>query len=327
MIAKGSDCLPTDGILQKVSDLELLSFFFGVTTIPCKIRSLLRKDDNPSMFISEKNGRVVWYDFGLGRGGNVIDLIKEYFNIDYKEALNKIYKEFILNNERSGKTIKPCTIVSSVKHNKAKIECTQRDWNNKDKEYWQQFGISLDVLDWANVHPISYFMITKDGYRYVIKADEYAYVYVEFKEGNTTYKIYQPYNDNNMKWISNHDKSVLSLWQQMPTSGDKIIICSSMKDALCLMCAMYPKYYPCIALQGEAFPMSETAINELKRRFNKQYILLDNDVPGIEDAKRLEKLTGFTNIEIPQFDGGKDLAEFYQLYGKENFVSLINSLI
>jgi len=115
----------------------------------------------------------------------------------------------------------------------------------------------------------------------------------------------------------------VSLWTKIPAKGEKVCICSSLKDALCLMSNTG---IPSLAIQGEGYPMSQTAINELKRRFKKQYILLDNDLAGKIDAKKLQELTGFINLELPQFEGGKDISDLYKAKGKEQFLKTIKTL-
>lgn len=137
-------------------------------------------------------------------------------------------------------------------------------------------------------------------------------------------KIYQPFNKNGYKWSNKHDNSVISLWTKVPKEGDKICICSSLKDALCLWANTG---IPTLAIQGEGYGMSDTAINELKRRFNKIYICLDNDEAGLKDGVHLANKTGFINVVIPQFKGGKDISDLYKVLGnKEQFKQTILSL-
>ena len=66
-------------------------------------------------------------------------------------------------------------------------------------------------LKYADVYPISHKIVIKDNKSYAFGADKYAYAYVEFKEGRTTLKIYQPFNKNGFKWSNRHDRSVISL--------------------------------------------------------------------------------------------------------------------
>ena len=158
----------------------------------------------------------------------------------------------------------------------------------------------------------------------VFPADKYAYAYVEYKEGKVTLKIYQPFNKQGYKWSNRHDRSVISLWTKVPEMGDKLCVCASMKDALCLWANTG---IPAIATQGEGYGISDTAVNELKRRYKQVYILLDNDEAGLIDGEKLAASTGFTNIVLPQFDGGKDVSDlYYILRDKEKFREIILSL-
>ena len=140
-------------------------------------------------------------------------------------------------------------------------------------------------------------------------ADKYAYAYVERKEGKVTLKIYQPYNKGGYKWSNRHDRSVISLWTKVPEYGDRICICSSMKDALCLWANTG---IPALAIQGEGYGMSDTAISELKRRYSHIYILLDNDEAGLQDAVKLSESTGFTNVVLPRVNDNKDISDLYK---------------
>ena len=53
------------------------------------------------------------------------------------------------------------------------------------------------------------------------------------------------------------------------------------------------------------------------------YILLDNDEAGIQDAAKLSEDTGFTNVVLPYFEGGKDVSDLYKLVGKKGFLNVI----
>lgn len=164
------------------------------------------------------------------------------------------------------------------------LQCKTREWREYDLEYWASFGITLEWLKYADIYPISYKIIIKGETRMVFPADKYAYAYVEYKEGKVTLKIYQPFNQKGYKWSNRHDRSVISLWTKVPEFGDRICICSSMKDALCLWANTG---IPAIAIQGEGYGISDTAVNELKRRYKEVFILLDNDKAGLIDGKNL----------------------------------------
>jgi DNA primase len=85
----------------------------------------------------------------------------------------------------------------------------------------------------------------------------------------------------------------------VPEYGDRICICSSLKDALCLWANTG---IPSLAVQGEGYTMSNTAINELKRRFRDIYILFDNDKAGLENGIKFAEITGFNNLVLPTIE-------------------------
>ena len=73
--------------------------------------------------------------------------------------------------------------------------------------------------------------------------------------------------------------------------------------------------------------MSDTAINELKKRFEKVYILFDCDEAGLIDGEKLSKQTGFINLVLPKFEGGKDVSDLYHtLQDKQKFREIILNL-
>ena len=107
-------------------------------------------------------------------------------------------------------------------------------------------------------------------------------------------------------------------------TGDKIVVCSSLKDALCLWANTS---IPAIAIQGEGYGISDTAINELKRRYKEVYILLDNDEAGLRDGEKLSASTGFINLVLPNINGAKDVSDLYKsLENKKRFKDIILNL-
>lgn len=324
--SKGRDSVSLDDILSKVTEADILSYYLGVTEVPCIINSPLRQDRRPSFGLYSPDGRRIYYtDLSTRDRGGLFDLLGSMWNCSYKEVLTRINDDISkFNGSASIHTYTPCTVRSTSTYNRdTDLQCKVRDWRDYDIEYWASYGISLEWLKYAEVYPISHKIVIKDGHRYVFVADKYAYAYVEHKEGKVTLKIYQPFNKGRYKWSNKHDSSVVSLWTKVPEYGEQICICSSLKDALCLWSNTG---IPSLAIQGEGYRMSGTAISELNRRFKKVFICLDNDKPGLEDAERLSRETGFTNVVLPFFDEGKDISDLFKVKGKEEFLKIIKPL-
>lgn len=325
-IAAGKESTSLNDILSKVTEVDILSYYLGILEIPTFIRSPLREDKRPSFGLYTSNGKRVYYkDLSTGDTGGIYDLLGKMWGLNFIDVLAKINKDIPYMKKGVSVRITTPTDGESRHYNtNTQVNVKVRDWKDWDTEYWGQFGITLDTLKKADVYPVAKIFITKNGVRNCYSADKLAYVYVEHKENQVTLKVYQPERTTgNGKWINKHDRSVISLWTKIPKEGDKLCICSSVKDALCLWEATK---IPCIAVQGEGYTISETAINELKRRFKDVYILFDNDEAGLKDGIKLSESTGFTNLVIPQFEGGKDLAELYKTFGKKGFIEIIEPL-
>ena len=322
-ISKGKSSVSLDDILSKVTEADILSYYLGVTEVPCIINSPLRQDRRPSFGLYSTDGiRIFYIDLATKDSGGMFDLLGHMWGTDYISTLTRVNEDISkFCGSTSIHSYTPCVIKNTNNCNKdTDLQCKVRDWRDYDIEYWASYGITLEWLKYAEVYPISHKIIIKDGHRYVFGADKYAYAYVEHKEGKVTLKIYQPFNKAGYKWSNKHDKSVISLWTKVPEYGDKICICSSLKDALCLWANAN---IPSLSIQGEGYNMSDTAISELKRRYKEIYILLDNDEAGLKDGLSLSESTGFTNVVLPKFEGGKDISDAFKILGKEKWLKLI----
>lgn len=326
MISSGKSSFTLDDVLRIASEAQIVSYYLGIQKVPCIINSPLRQDRHPSFGLYSPNGTEINYiDFSTRDSGTIFTLLKNMWNLDYPEVFKRICQDFSKFNSKATviKSSK-CDVTSQGSSSNIDMKCKVREWKDYDLEYWASYGITLPWLKYANVYPISHKIIVKDGKEFVFGADKYAYAYVEFKEGKTTLKIYQPFNKRGFKWANKHDRSVISLWTKVPKTGDKIVICSSLKDALCLWANTS---IPAIAIQGEGYGISNTAINELKRRYKEVYILLDNDEAGLRDGEKLSASTGFINLVLPNINGAKDVSDLYKsLENKKRFKDIILNL-
>lgn len=321
-ISPGRPSVSLRDVLEVATEADIAARYLGVPSIPCVIQSPLRQDNHPSFGIYSPDGVEVNYiDFSTHQGGRLFTLLTLMWNISFEEVCARIYNDFCRAQSASNVGIRPSNVqIRRSGPNNVRMECRVREWQSYDIAYWESYGIPLAWLKYAEVYPISHKIVLKDGQRYVFGADKYAYAFVERKEGNVTLKIYQPFNKAGFKWANKHDKSVISLWAKVPQTGERICICSSLKDALCLWANTG---IPSLAIQGEGYPISETAVTELKNRFKNVYILLDNDRAGIEDGVSLARATGFKNLVLPQFEGGKDVSDLYKAKGRDGFLKII----
>ena len=319
-----SECESVTEIMNRVSHADLLYHYFGITSLPVLINSPLRKDSHPSFFIYSPDGeRVLYKDYATGDKGDIYSLLIKKDNITFSQLLRRIASEKSFQKKEGTFTTTPSQGKKFTKTT-SDLKVKVRDWQQHDIAYWESYGISLKWLKYAEVYPISHKIIYKDNARYVFHAAKYAYVFVERKENNVSLKVYQPFVQNKkLKWHTSYDGSVVGLWTKVPQQGDRLVICSSLKDALCLWSNTG---IPAIYVQSETTGLSNTAQEVLKKRFKHIFICFDNDLPGLLDGQNLEMATGFKNIVLPAFSEGKDIADFYKARGKEEFIKVIKPL-
>ncbi len=328
VIGKTSSSISKTEIFSRFSEAQVLSAVLPeVTAIPCVISSPLREDKHPSFcFYMSEHNHVRYLDYAdRSVSGSLLDFLCEYWHCTFNQALDRICSLMIKDGEITIKPKQIKTLTRKESDSLTAIQVKVRPWRDYDYEYWQSYGITKPWLKYAEIYPISHKIVTKKdpstgrSNRYIFSTEKYAYCFCERKEGKLQLKIYMPFNKEGYKWCSKMDASVIGLWTKIPEKGDRVIICSSLKDALCLSCNIH---IPTLCLQGEGYDMSDTAINELKRRYKKVFICFDTDEAGIKDGEKLAERTGFVNI-IPDLGSQKDLSDYYKaLKDKAEFKQL-----
>lgn len=313
MVSKGQDNISINDVREITSDDEVVSKYLSINSVPVIMLSPLRKDKNPSLSIFRlPDGNIGYKDFGTGEKGIVYDLLSKLWNISIKQVYRRIIDDYSPSNTLINKTKRQRKLRKSC----TTLNVKTREWRDWDLEYWNKYGISKEWLEYAEVYPISTLFFNND--KTTIPAEKYAYVYVERKDNKVTLKVYQPYSER-FKWISKHDSSVWDLWTKIPITGDKLIITSSRKDALCVWSN---SGIPSLSLQGEGYIPKESVINELKNRYKDIYVLYDNDFQsdvnhGRLYGKHLSEMFNLKQIEIPDKYKSKDPSDLCMNYGRK----------
>lgn len=324
MVARGSDSTSIEKVNDLYSDFDIAHKYLGITCVPEVINSPLRQDNNPSLglFINNRTNSLWFKDFGSGEKGSLYDLLAKMWNVSKDKVYERILKDMPA----------PALIrkhgVKVYRKSAGKVEVRVREWRDYDIAYWDSYGISLPWLKFGEIYPISHIILTKNGHSYPIPAEKYAYVYVERKDGIVSFKIYQPYSKE-YKWMSKHDSSVWDLWTKIPEKGDKLIITSSRKDALAIWSNTG---IPALSLQGEGYIPKEHVVQQLKDRYNKVYVLYDNDFQSEENhgrmyGKMIAERFNVTQIEIPEKWESKDPSDLVKNHGRGVLRRVIYELV
>jgi len=314
------DHLHTDVILGKITEYDIFMYYCpNFKKLGKLFLSDLREDRSPTVSIIPYNGKLLYKDFGHSdQTFDCFSYIQYKYNCSFVDSLRIIDCDFNLDLSSNKKEVQftmGCMAYSqrntpNFSKKEVIIKKKKRVWNKQDANFWQKYLVGKKILNTFAVEPISHFWV--DNNRFTCKSITYAF---KFKN---RYKIYSPYEEKN-KWLSNTRKKDVQGYNQLPATGERLIITSSLKDVMCL----YAAGYHSIAMQSEMHVPDENLINELKKRFNTIDILYDNDFdktnnPGQTVAKKICDLYGFKNVCIPSKFKSKDPSDLVNKVGGFN---------
>jgi hypothetical protein len=294
--------------------------YLKLNRFPSVMLSPLRRERKPSfgVFLDEDE-KVRCHDFGTGCSYTLPEVLMKVYDVNMSQLIEMIKagrEELMKEKEESFKPVRK-------REEHVKLEIKTRKLLPRDVNYWDTYGITPEFLKFSRTYPVSHFFVND----VVHVADSFAYAYVEFKDGITGIKIYQPFSETR-KWLTNRDGSTWDLWEQVMNSDqtEHCIIASSKKDAMTLWCNLG---IPSTSLQGEGYNPKPHVVNQLKEKFKHVYVFFDNDNGKSENhgrrfAKKLSKVHGIKMIEIGDVYTCKDPSDFIMKYGKEKLKELVN---
>jgi len=313
-----------EDILKHVTQEEIFSFYMGEDIKHLGVfHSPLREDNIPSFalyFHKHNRNTLMFKDFATQDCGDFVVLVMRIFNLNYNQALKKIATDFNLGNFDIQAQSNTITYTRLVQKDKIKLGIKIRPWQARDKHYWTSFGISKKTLEKFNVFPITHIFYNDTA----VKSHEYAYAYVEEKDGLMSYKIYQPLEVKLKKWINNADYSVHQGYRQLPDKGDILIITKSLKDVMSIHDCLN---ISAIGLQSESVMMKESVMDEYKQRFSKVICLFDNDEAGKKLTANFSNKYSIPYLFVPEEPGITDFSDLVKHKGKQEAVEIINQKI
>lgn len=304
-----------DYILSKVSEYDIYAKYLGMFKVGYIYNSPFRKDENPSfgIFQSKKSGQLLFKDYGTGECGNIVKFVGLYTGLtNYNDILHKIVKDLNITNTTRLKSTKKYQSTETV------IGIVRQPFTEIDKQYWSQFGITLDTLKKYDVNSIKYYLC--NGIVKSIYKDEnpmYAYkVYNHFK-------IYKPLADKYTKWRNNLTDFDIQGFEQLPDKGDLLIITKSLKDVMVL----HEMGYNAISPASESTWLPDKALKAILRRFKRVLINFDRDVPGIKNMRKISLKTGLNGFLVHKKFKAKDISDAVKLNGFETIKNWLNENI
>ena len=307
--------LNTKNLVLEINDVPsywvfkyYLNLSESLTGQDIKIFSIFNPNERtPSLciYVDQKLQQYKFKCFSTGKNGSKIDLIKLMFNLDYSSAVRTIindYNEYVKNEDFIEINFKPVA--------KWEIDFIKlRSWNEEDAEYWLSYRIGMSLLNEYNVKPIEYFNLVKEesGKVDIIKISA-SYIYGYYNMHDEIYKIYQPKSLHKFHKIKSHIQGIDQLKYDKPY----LVICSSLKDAMCLKSIGYN--VEVLAPESENTIIKPHIIEYLKKKYQKVITLFDNDNAGKDAVVKYKDTYGINGCTL---EICKDISDAIQKYGLE----------
>ena len=359
-----------DFILSKVSQESIFSKYFDLPVDVIKhcintgelICSPIRDDEHPTVgFRYDNRGKLKMKDFAGYFWGDCFDAValvmSQMYNktytisnkFDFVKILRHIaftFSNIVYGKERdSNMDIDIKNALNTITKHKPNIEIVVREWNDKDKHYWDRFGINLQYLNTNFVYAVEQYYIDRNinpepKYFYSDRDPCYAYFLGRDKRGQVSMKLYFPKREHNTTRFITNCNHLEGIYNLELNDYDFIVITKSTKDRLSLGCTIRSISFPyggepkikvgIINIPHETYKLRGFEFDWLRNKLTKNGMLIslmDNDRTGMLEAQHLRKEYNIFPIIIAKYLGVKDFAELREKYNITQISEFINKTI
>lgn len=298
---------------SKYSDETYFEYYLGFPVTKKLFTSILRSDKKPTCsFYRNKNGDLIYKDFGTGDNFNFIGLVMEMFNLSYYQAINKIAADFglIKTDIVSVKAeIKEAT-TKIIDTGPTYIQVTTKSFSEEELNWWKKFGIEQELLDKYKVFSCQHVFING---RLSVSSTPNNYIfgyYFGTDNGRELWKIYMPLRKK-FRFLNNISMDVLQGYEQLPESGPLLVITKSMKDSIVLN----RLGIPAVAPNSEVLIISQEQMDEFHKRFKYIVFYWDRDYAGVTNLQKIRKTYPECAYFINPKNTAKDLSDCVEKFG------------
>jgi hypothetical protein len=316
-------------ILKYITELQIFErYCLNYNGINSSFKSEFYHDTKPSCRIIISASGIPYYkDFGSGDYFTAFEYVSRKYGSNYHETCNIIANDFGLKKIKLN--VSPQLLINNkdvtlpkLTKVKSELQVIPQPFNIHDCNYWKQYEISLQTLDFFNVKACSNVLLKKDDkyFHFEYKKTNPIYSYRFYKNNKEYFKIYFPLAnpENQIKWLSTVGSDCLQGYDQLPDHGDILLITKSLKDVMCF----YELGIFAVGLQAETNKMSKKSFEELSQRFKRLVLVLDNDHQGRTSTG--DFILEY-DIEFFFIDNAKDISDYIKAFGLKKAKKLIKN--
>lgn len=342
--------LTKDYVLKNVSQITIFSTYLNIPVTIIQdcidnntmITSPLRSDFKPTCgFRYDNKGKLKFKDFAGYFWGDCFDVValilsklnKRVYSVTDKRDFYDVLKHitvtfsdiFYGTNKDINLSNEIQFAIDKIKSDKPVIEIVVRNWTDRDIKWWGKFGIDIHTLNVNFVYPVEQYYIDRSvnpqpKYFYDVKDPCYAYMLGVDKNGKHNIKLYFPQRKKGVRFITNcnHLEGIYNLGK---TEYDIIVITKSTKDRIALHSAVASSLYGganigIINVPHETYKLRQYEYDWLSSKLsNNGFIvsLMDNDIPGIKEARWLKQNYKIQPLIIPRSTNAKDFSDLVSI--------------
>lgn len=315
-----------ESILELVDEYTLYCHYTGIEfIIPGKAYNApyYRQDNCPSFSIfrsSHSKFEFMWKDHTTGEKGAIFSLIRKIENLNNNnEVLALINEDFALGYNTNNPVRKEKIVwYTQPEYSDIKIRIMDQPLTELGLKFWDQFGISKELLDYYNTGQVKYYWSYVDQQAPTTANDPTFYYRV-----GEYYQLYSPYNPKQYKFRNDLPENYFFGYLQLSKQGDKLVIDKSSKDVI------FCKSLGIEAVSGksETTMIPHNKIIELKDRFEEVYIMLDNDTPGRRQTEKYLDLYPWMKPRFIPEELSKDKTDLCLKIGRQEAEKVIRQLL
>jgi hypothetical protein len=189
--------------------------------------------------------------------------------------------------------------------------------------YWQQYGISLEILRRYQVVSLNEFASeNSEGKPYKLTPSDKEPIFAY--QGKRYLKLYRPFSTVRFQYAGDLGDKYCFGMEQLPPKGNILFITGGEKDVLSLV----SKGFSAISFNSETSNIPLGIIRKLSYRFKHVVILYDCDKTGLEASTKHEQLLSSLGVKrmVLPLNGSKqekDISDYFKLGNtKEDFQKL-----
>jgi len=249
-------------------------------------------DNHPSFGVYQaKDGVWMWKDIAKEESGNSVQFIQKLFNLEYKDAVEKIMSDFgLTDKEVLVDKVYEQQVIQDKQYRKFSVK-TMR-FKERHHQFWNCVEVSEDWCKKKNCFAVKELAID----RVKVPIGEHERVFAYYAEDIDRVKVYFPDREQNGKFRTNVPYRHLWNINKVPCC-DKMVIHKSNKDEIVFSLLFANN----IVTQNESIKLfDQETVNRINSVSKEPWVFFGSDPDGVLKCTKITETTNWRYINTPK---------------------------